>query len=105
MTIFTLSPLTCSGFGYSDKPAWFEYSIVSQARVVERFMNRLGIGRATLVGSSYGGAVAATVALDYPEESKGSCWWALFVMMRQKLTESCAIAYNQRRWRDSLTHF
>jgi len=55
------------GFGYSDKPAWFEYSIASQARVLERFMNRLGIGRATLVGSSYGGAVAATVALDYPE--------------------------------------
>jgi pimeloyl-ACP methyl ester carboxylesterase len=55
------------GFGFSDKPAWFEYSIVSQARMIERFMDRLGIGRATLVGSSYGGAVASTVALDYPE--------------------------------------
>jgi len=55
------------GFGYSDKPAWFEYSITSQARIVARFMNRLGIGRATIVGSSYGGAVAATLALDYPE--------------------------------------
>jgi pimeloyl-ACP methyl ester carboxylesterase len=55
------------GFGFSSKPSWFDYSIVSQARVIERFMNRLGIGRATLVGSSYGGAVAATVALDYPE--------------------------------------
>ncbi len=55
------------GFGYSDKPAWFEYSIVSQARMIERFMDRMGIGRAVLVGSSYGGAVAATVALDYPE--------------------------------------
>jgi len=30
-------------------------------------MNRLGIGRATVLGSSYGGAVAATLALDYPE--------------------------------------
>jgi pimeloyl-ACP methyl ester carboxylesterase len=29
-------------------------------------MNRLGIGRATLVGSSYGGAVAMTLCLDYP---------------------------------------
>ncbi len=55
------------GFGFSDKPAWFEYSIVSQARMIERFMDRLGIGRASLVGSSYGGAVASTVALDYPE--------------------------------------
>ena len=55
------------GFGYSDKPAWFEYSIEAQARMIARFMNRLGIGRATLVGSSYGGAVAATLALDYRE--------------------------------------
>lgn len=55
------------GFGYSDKPRWFDYSIQSQARIVSRFMNRLGIGRATLVGSSYGGAVAMTICLDYPE--------------------------------------
>lgn len=55
------------GFGYSDKPSWFDYSIASQARMVSRFMNRLGIGRATVVGSSYGGAVAATLALDYAE--------------------------------------
>jgi pimeloyl-ACP methyl ester carboxylesterase len=55
------------GFGYSDKPSWFDYAISSQARMVARFMNRIGIGRATIVGSSYGGAVAATLALDYPE--------------------------------------
>lgn len=55
------------GFGYSEKPAWFDYSIDSQARMVQRFMDRLGIGRATVIGSSYGGAVAATLALDYPE--------------------------------------
>jgi pimeloyl-ACP methyl ester carboxylesterase len=55
------------GFGYSEKPSWFEYSITSQARIIARFMNRLGIGRATVVGSSYGGAIAATLALDYPE--------------------------------------
>ncbi len=55
------------GFGYSDKPAWFDYAIASQARMIERLMDRLGIGRATLVGSSYGGAVASTLALDYAE--------------------------------------
>lgn len=53
------------GFGYSEKPAWFEYTIDAQARMISRFMDRLGIGKATLVGSSYGGAVAATLALDY----------------------------------------
>ena len=55
------------GFGYSEKPAWFDYSIQSQARMLSRFMNRLGIGKATVCGSSYGGAVAASIALDYPE--------------------------------------
>lgn len=55
------------GFGYSEKPAQFDYTITSQARVISRFMNRIGIGRATLVGSSYGGAVSLTLALDYPE--------------------------------------
>lgn len=55
------------GFGYSEKPKWFDYSIDSQARMVSRLMNRLGIGRATLVGSSYGGAVSMTICLDYPE--------------------------------------
>ena len=55
------------GFGYSEKPRWFDYSIESQARMVVRFMDTLGIGRASVVGSSYGGAVAATLALDYAE--------------------------------------
>jgi pimeloyl-ACP methyl ester carboxylesterase len=55
------------GFGYSGKPHWFEYSIQAQARVISRFMDVLGLGRATVLGSSYGGAVAAVLALDYAE--------------------------------------
>jgi pimeloyl-ACP methyl ester carboxylesterase len=55
------------GFGFSSKPSWFDYAIGSQTRVVERLMDRLGIGSALVVGSSYGGAVASTLALDYPE--------------------------------------
>jgi pimeloyl-ACP methyl ester carboxylesterase len=55
------------GFGFSSKPGWFDYTIHSQARVIERFMDRLGIGSALVVGSSYGGAVAAMLTLDYPE--------------------------------------
>ena len=55
------------GFGYSEKPSWFDYSIQAQARMISRFMNRVGIGRATVVGNSYGGAVALNLTLDYPE--------------------------------------
>ncbi|MEP7075143.1 MAG: alpha/beta hydrolase [Acidobacteriota bacterium] len=64
---FNVIAIDLIGFGYSEKPRWFEYSIESQARMVSRFMDRIGIGRATVVGSSYGGAVAASIALDYPE--------------------------------------
>jgi pimeloyl-ACP methyl ester carboxylesterase len=55
------------GFGFSEKPRAFEYSIPAQARMVSRFMSRIGVGRAIIVGSSYGGAVALNIALDYPE--------------------------------------
>jgi pimeloyl-ACP methyl ester carboxylesterase len=55
------------GFGYSDKPAWFDYTIQSQARMIVRLMNVLGIGQPTIIGSSYGGAVASELTLDYPE--------------------------------------
>jgi pimeloyl-ACP methyl ester carboxylesterase len=55
------------GYGYSDKPANGRYTIDSQAYAVVGLMDRLGINKATIVGASYGGAVAATLALDYPE--------------------------------------
>jgi pimeloyl-ACP methyl ester carboxylesterase len=54
------------GFGFSEKPRRGEYTIDSQARMIVRLMDELRIDRAALVGSSYGGAVAMTVALDYP---------------------------------------
>ncbi|MDX6577288.1 MAG: hypothetical protein QOE96_3241, partial [Blastocatellia bacterium] len=53
--------------GYSDKPGNGEYTIAAQARAVLGLMDRLGIDRATIVGASYGGAVAALLALDCPE--------------------------------------
>src|SRR5215216_1721348 len=55
------------GYGYSAKPRNGEYTIAGQARLLTRLLNSLGIPRAILVGSSYGGAVAATCALDYPD--------------------------------------
>jgi pimeloyl-ACP methyl ester carboxylesterase len=55
------------GYGYSDKPKEAQYTISEQAQAVKRLMDRLGIESATIVGASYGGAIAATLALDYPE--------------------------------------
>src|SRR5689334_17870849 len=56
------------GYGYSAKPRNGEYTIAGQAKLLTRLLDHLGIPRAILVGSSYGGAVAATCALDYPDQ-------------------------------------
>lgn len=55
------------GYGFSEKPRRGEYTIEAQARVMIGLLDKLGIARAALVGSSYGGAVAAMCALDDPE--------------------------------------
>jgi pimeloyl-ACP methyl ester carboxylesterase len=55
------------GYGYSGKPRHLEYTISSQAKMVTGLLEQLGIARVSLIGSSYGGAVAATIALDRPE--------------------------------------
>jgi pimeloyl-ACP methyl ester carboxylesterase len=55
------------GYGYSGKPRNGEYTIGGQARLLIGLLDRLGIKRATFVGSSYGGAVAATCALDHAQ--------------------------------------
>lgn len=55
------------GYGYSAKPRNGEYTIAGQAKLLTRLLDALGIPRALFVGSSYGGAVAATCALDYPD--------------------------------------
>jgi pimeloyl-ACP methyl ester carboxylesterase len=54
------------GYGYSGKPKEFDYTIARQSQMVVGFMRQLEIERAILVGSSYGGAVAATISLDQP---------------------------------------
>jgi len=53
------------GYGYSDKPRHLDYTIASQAQMVFSFLRRLKIDRAVFVGSSYGAAIAATIALDH----------------------------------------
>ena len=63
---FRVIALDMLGYGYSGKPRNGEYTIASQARLIVDLLDRLRIKRATIVGSSYGGAVAATCALDYP---------------------------------------
>lgn len=55
------------GYGYSAKPKNGEYTIAGQAKLLTRLLDALEIPRAIVIGCSYGGAVAATCALDYPD--------------------------------------
>ena len=64
---FRVIAIDLLGYGYSGKPRNGEYTIAGQASLLVRLLERLGIKRATLVGSSYGGAVAATCALDHAQ--------------------------------------
>jgi len=64
---FRVIAIDMVGFGYSGKPRNGEYTIAGQASLLNSLLDRLNIKRATLAGSSYGGAVAATCALDYPQ--------------------------------------
>jgi pimeloyl-ACP methyl ester carboxylesterase len=55
------------GFGYSDKPGSFGYSLVEHAEVVIAVLDAVGISRCSLVGHSLGGAVAVEIAARRPE--------------------------------------
>lgn len=54
------------GFGRSDKPH-IEYSISGFVEVLGRFLDALDIARATLIGGSLGGWIAAAFALHAPQ--------------------------------------
>lgn len=64
---FRVIALDMLGCGYSSKPTNGEYTIAGQAKLLTRLLDRLEIPRAYFVGSSYGGAVAATCALDHAD--------------------------------------
>ena len=54
------------GYGYSAKPRHLDYTIAGQAEMVVGFLKQLEIDRSVFLGSSYGAAIAATIALDHP---------------------------------------
>ncbi len=56
------------GTGDSDKPrSGFRYSIGEQADVTAKLIRLLRLGRAHLVGASYGGAIVFNLAARHPE--------------------------------------
>lgn len=59
------------GCGYSQRIGREDAAPEQQAAVVAALLDRLGVGRAVLVGHSWGGAVAAAFAVDHPDRTAG----------------------------------
>lgn len=59
------------GFGYSDRPRSTVWTPRAQADAVAAALRTLGIGRAVMVGHSWGTMVALALAIDHPEMVSG----------------------------------
>ena len=55
------------GYGQSDMPASFSYSIADQAQVVVGFLDALGLHQVDLGGWSMGGWIVQVVAIRHPD--------------------------------------
>jgi 2-hydroxy-6-oxonona-2,4-dienedioate hydrolase len=53
------------GFGYSDKPAAVEYTMDFFIDFFKVFLDNLGISKASIIGSSFGGHVATEFAIRF----------------------------------------
>lgn len=59
------------GHGWSERGARINARPDRQARLLAGLMTKLGLSRAIIVGHSFGGAVAASFALRFPERTAG----------------------------------
>jgi pimeloyl-ACP methyl ester carboxylesterase len=55
------------GHGWSDRRDRFDRSLLAQTQAILRFLDELGIERATFVGHDTGGGVALITAIEHPE--------------------------------------
>jgi pimeloyl-ACP methyl ester carboxylesterase len=62
-----------AGFGYSDKRDTFDRSIARQAALVDRWMQRIGLDAAIVVGHDIGGGVALRLATLFPSRVRKLC--------------------------------
>jgi pimeloyl-ACP methyl ester carboxylesterase len=58
------------GYGRSEKPANFSYSVQEEANVVVAFMDKLGLKQVDLGGHSMGGWIVQLIAAEHPDRVK-----------------------------------
>lgn len=78
---FRVVSLDRPGFGWSDRLAGADMATPkAQAAAIAEALRDLGVGPALIVGHSWGGALAAALALDHPERVAGLVLLAPAVM-------------------------
>ncbi len=66
---FTVVALDLPGHGDSDKPKNIEYDPIAAVHFLAHFLDALKVDRASMMGNSGGGLIAASFALEYPERT------------------------------------
>ena len=102
------------GFGRTDKPRDFDYSIAGLHRWVLAFMDRLGLQKARFAGNSMGGVITLWTAMDaghrvermallgtpaYPENRPKLLWplgWPLLGRVLERALGETALRYVAR---------
>lgn len=64
---FAVKAFDLPGFGYSGKPANFDYTTAGYAAFLTALLDELKIEKAAMVGNSLGGQIALMTCLKYPE--------------------------------------
>jgi pimeloyl-ACP methyl ester carboxylesterase len=59
------------GFGHSDRPPQRHLDARSQAQLIKRALERLGVSHAIVLGHSWGASVAVALALKFPDLVRG----------------------------------
>ncbi|HEX3527983.1 MAG TPA: alpha/beta hydrolase [Thermoanaerobaculia bacterium] len=86
-TRFRVIAIDLNGFGYTERPSDLaSYTREGQGRLVLDVMDALGIGRAHIVGHSYGGGITLWLAAYHPER-----------FLSMVLTDSSAPTYSYDR--------
>jgi pimeloyl-ACP methyl ester carboxylesterase len=59
------------GFGLSEKPKGYDYSLDGYADFIAAYMDEMGIEKAVLVGNSMGGGISVKTQVRHPEKVAG----------------------------------
>jgi pimeloyl-ACP methyl ester carboxylesterase len=98
---FRLIALDRPGSGYSVRAPGAGAGISEQARLIVRFMEKLGIERPLLVGHSLGGTIALAIAIEHPDKIAGLALLSPYTRYLKKVQPAFAqldIRQPLRRW-------